>query len=172
MLLSEPHAQYWSLLKVAHCLLLLQPKLLLFSVLISPSSLQISGNLTVPWITGCSRKRAVSIFPFKHLIRQTQEWEVYLNAFLEISSLVVHSIIFFLPCTSFLEIVSFFCKAPSHYHLMTFSNIKQAGSALEYSLSSWLRWFHNTSLLERRNLFHPHSLQVHCHPSRSAGAGV
>jgi hypothetical protein len=26
---------------------------------------QISGNLTVPWITGCSRKRAVSNLSFK-----------------------------------------------------------------------------------------------------------
>lgn len=122
----------------------------------SPSSLQISGNLTVPWITGCSRKRAVSIFPFKYLMHQVQEWEVYLNAFLEISSpVVVHSIIFFLPHTSFLEIVSFFWKAPSHYHLMTFSNIKQAVSALEYSFSSWLRWFHNTSWLKRRNFIPP-----------------
>uniref|UniRef100_A0A8C3QK88 Highly divergent homeobox n=1 Tax=Cyanoderma ruficeps TaxID=181631 RepID=A0A8C3QK88_9PASS len=31
---------------------------------------QISGNLTVPWITGCSRKRAVSTFSFKYLMHQ------------------------------------------------------------------------------------------------------
>lgn len=52
---------------MSHYRLSQQPKLLLFSNLFSPSPLQISGNLTVPWITGCSRKRAVSTFPFKYL---------------------------------------------------------------------------------------------------------
>lgn len=61
----------------------------------SPSPLQISGNLTVPWITGCSRKRAVSTFPFKYLMRQVKEWKVYLN-------------VFFFKCQFYLCCVGFF----------------------------------------------------------------
>lgn len=72
------NSQYW----LSH-----QPKLLLFSVLFPPSPLQISGNLTVPWITGCSRKRAVSTFPLKYLMHQVKQWKVDKNAFLKMSVL-------------------------------------------------------------------------------------
>lgn len=62
-----------------------QPKLLLFPDLFSPSPLQISGNLSVPWITGCSRKRAVSTFPLKYLMHQVKQWKVDENTFLKMS---------------------------------------------------------------------------------------
>lgn len=79
-------SQYW---------LSQQPKLFLFSVLFPLSPLQISGNLTVPWITGCSRKRAVSTFPSKYLMYQVKQWKVGKKAFLKMSVLFTLGRFFF-----------------------------------------------------------------------------
>lgn len=66
----------------------------------------------MPWITGCSRKRAVSIFPFNYLLHQVQEWDILSKCILgNIKSCCTFHLFFFFSsmykfswdCSLFLE---------------------------------------------------------------------